>query len=96
MNKTYELTVLLPGSLTPEEVKATLTALKKAVAARQGTVEKEESWGKKTLAYLIKKQTDAQYFYFEVTLPTSTAQEFERDVRLTDHVLRELFVIKGE
>lgn len=93
MTKLYELTVLLPGSSTAEDVKAASAAITKLVTSKKGKVEKEESWGKKFLAYAIKKQTEAFYLYFEVSLEASEAQAFERDVRLMDNVLRSLVVI---
>ncbi len=96
MHKLYELTVLLSGSSTADDVKATEMALGKLVASHKGKIEKEESWGKKFLAYTIKKQKDAFYLFWEVSLPTSQAQAFERDVRLMDHVIRSLFVIKED
>lgn len=96
MTKLYELTVLLPGSSTAEDIKSAGNVIGKLVAAHQGKVEKEESWGKKFLAYTIKKQKEAFYLYFEVTLPASEAQAFERDIRLTENIIRSLFVIAGE
>lgn len=96
MNKLYELTVLLPGTSTVEDVKAASTAVGKLVASHKGKVEKEESWGKKFLSYAIKKQKEAFYLFFEVSVPTSEAQALERDVRLMDTVIRSLFVIKED
>ncbi len=96
MNKLYELTVLLSGESTADEVKAASNAIGKLVATRKGKVEKEESWGKKFLAYAIRKQKEAFYLFFEVNLPASEAQGLERDVRLMDTVIRSLFVIKED
>lgn len=96
MTKLYELTVLLSGSSTADEVKAASNAIGKMVSARKGKVEKEESWGKKFLAYSIKKQKEAFYLFFEISLPAQEAQGLERDVRLMDTVIRSLFVIKED
>jgi small subunit ribosomal protein S6 len=96
MTKQYELVVLLAPSSTPDEVKAVTTAIRKAATARKGSVDREENWGKKFLAYPIKKQTEAMYILYDVTLDTLEAQAFERDVRLMDQVLRSLFVIKED
>ena len=92
--KLYELTVLLPGNMSADDVKAASTSINKLVTSRKGKIEKEESWGKKFLAYAIKKQKEAFYLYFEVTMDTSEAQAFERDVRLQENIIRSLFVIK--
>src|SRR5258708_3055496 len=94
MTKLYELTVLLPGSASAEDVKALGIAITKLAVAKKGKIEKEENWGKKFLAYAIKKQTEAFYLYFEVSLDAAEVTGFERDVRLMDSVIRSLLVIK--
>lgn len=94
MRKLYELTVLISGSSSADDVKATSTLINKLVSSHAGKVTKEESWGKKYLAYKIAKQPDAFYLYFEVELEASQAQGFERDVRLTQGIIRSLFVTK--
>ncbi len=92
--KLYELTVLLPGGASADDVKAASGTIGKLVTSRKGKVEKEENWGKKFLAYPLKKQTEAFYLYFEVSLDASQTQGFERDVRLMDTVIRSLLVMK--
>ena len=94
MTKLYELTVLLSGNSTAEDLKAASAAIGKLVTSKKGKVEKEESWGKKFLAYAIAKKTEAFYLYFELSLEASEAQAFERDIRLMDTIMRSLFVIK--
>lgn len=96
MNKLYELTVLLSGESTADEIKVASTAVGKLITAHKGKIEKEESWGKKYMAYAIKKQKEAYYLFWEVNLPASEAQGLERDVRLMDTVIRSLFVIKED
>lgn len=94
MTKLYELTVLLSGSSSADDIKAASAAIGKLVTSRKGKVEKEESWGKKFLAYAITKQSEAFYLYFELSLDASEAQAFERDIRLMEGVIRSLLVIK--
>ncbi|PWU23879.1 30S ribosomal protein S6 [Candidatus Cerribacteria bacterium 'Amazon FNV 2010 28 9'] len=94
MVKTYELTVLVNPSYTPEEVKAVSNAIRKIITSVNGKVDKEENWGKKALSYLIKKEREALFLFFEISVDTQFAQKVEADVRLMDEVRRELFVIK--
>jgi small subunit ribosomal protein S6 len=94
MTKTYELTVLVSPSFTLDEVKAVSTSITKLAVAKNGKVLKEENWGKKFLAYKLKKETEAVYLYFELSLDTSVAQAFEHEILLMDTVMRSLFVIK--
>ncbi|HSW90156.1 MAG TPA: 30S ribosomal protein S6 [Patescibacteria group bacterium] len=94
MVKQYELMMLISGGSTPEQVKTAVAAVEKLAKAKDGKVDSHESLGKKPMAYMIKKQTDAIYLLFTVSLDTLTAQSFERDIRLMDNVLRSLFLIK--
>lgn len=94
MNKLYELTVLIPGDSTADQVKTATAAIGKIISAHKGKVEKEESWGKKFLAYAIKKNREAFYLFWVVDMPASEAQGFERDVRLMDQVIRSLVLVK--
>lgn len=94
MVKQYELVVLLPASLSQDEVKTFTKALEKQVKTRKGELLEDIPWGKKQLAYELKKQREAIFNLYTISLDTSMAQAFERDVRLMDNVLRSLFVIK--
>lgn len=94
MVKLYELMMLISGDSTPDQVKTAISAVEKLVKAKNGKVESHESLGKKPMAYMIKKQTDAIYLLFTISLDTSAAQGLERDIRLMDTVIRSLFLIK--
>lgn len=60
-----------------------------------GKVEKAELWGKKKLAYEIRKQTEGQYVFLNATLPPEFCTELERNLRLLEPVLR-FMIIKAE
>lgn len=96
MVKQYELMVLLPSNFTQEQMKTFVTQLTKSVETKKGKILSNESLGKRQLAYMIKKQTEAFYMLFTLEMDTSVAQSFERDLLLMDDVLRELFIIKPE
>ena len=47
-----------------------------------------ENWGKRRLAYDIRKQREGTYAVLEVSAEPSTVKEFERQLRLNENVLR--------
>ncbi|MDR2799613.1 MAG: 30S ribosomal protein S6, partial [Bifidobacteriaceae bacterium] len=47
-----------------------------------------DNWGKRTLAYEIKKQNDGNYVLFEYTAESKTSKEIDRQLHLDDQVLR--------
>lgn len=89
---TYELVVLLHPDLEID-VEAPITKLEGLITGVSGRVTKRDNWGKKRLAYRIKKQDFAIYVYFELELPGSEVRELERQLLITEEVLRHIIVV---
>lgn len=88
----YGLTLVLSAKLKDTKQKEVLEKIKKAVSEAKGKVEKEESWGKKALAYPIDKQSEGVYFFLELELPSDKAGAISRLVEMEEEVLRHLLV----
>ena len=73
---------------TDEEVTALLEQLGEQLKTLGAEVTKVDNWGKRRLAYDIRKQREGTYAIFEVTAEPSVVKEFERQVRLNENVLR--------
>lgn len=58
------------------------------ITATGGSVEKVERLGKKRLAYEIRKQRDGHYVLINTKMNASGPIEVERNLRLTEQVLR--------
>ena len=71
-----------------EEVATLLTQLSEQVTSLGAEVIKMENWGKRRLAYDIRKQREGTYAVLEVSAEPSTVKEFERQLRLNESVLR--------
>ena len=89
--KAYELTVLLHPDLEID-VDTPISKIEKLVEAAGGKVVKRDNWGKKRLAYRIKKQDFAVYVYFELNLAPNQVRKLDNDIRLSEEVLRHLLV----
>ena len=61
-----------------------------------GEIVKEDVWGKKKLAYRIKKEDFAVYVYLEVNLPAEAPLKISNTLNITDEVLRYLLVTVDE
>lgn len=84
----YEILVIVDPRPTDEEVGALLTQLSEQVTSLGAEVIKMENWGKRRLAYDIRKQREGTYAVLEVSAEPSTVKEFERQLRLNENVLR--------
>ena len=73
---------------TDEEVAALLEQLGEQLKTLGAEVTKVDNWGKRRLAYDIKKQREGTYAVLEVSAEPSMVKEFERQVRLNENVLR--------
>jgi small subunit ribosomal protein S6 len=95
MQKTYELMVLLHPDLEID-VEAPITKVEGLVEAVGGRVTKRDNWGKKRLAYRIKRQDFAIYVYFEVSLDPTKVRQLENTILITEEVLRHILVLHEE
>ncbi len=73
---------------TDEEITALLEQLGEQLKTLGAEVTKVDNWGKRRLAYDIRKQREGTYAIFEVSAEPSVMKEFERQVRLNENVLR--------
>ena len=84
----YETLVILNAGLTDEESAALLTQLGDTVKGLGAEITKVENWGKRRLAYDIRKQREGTYAVFEAKAEPSMVKELERQLRLNENVLR--------
>ncbi|PIY79082.1 MAG: 30S ribosomal protein S6 [Candidatus Pacebacteria bacterium CG_4_10_14_0_8_um_filter_43_12] len=96
----YELTYLVPATLTSDELKQVETSVEKLVTKHKGKVVSSEAWGKKTLAYAIKvggkRHNEAVYYHLVLEFETTQTVDFEKDIFLTQTIIRHLLVIAEE
>lgn len=87
----YELTVLIDLGLETQ-IEPTTKKLKDLIESNGGVIALEDNWGKKKLAYQIKKQDFALYLYFEIELPADAPLKISNTLNITESVLRYLLV----
>ncbi len=96
MNK-YEVAVVVSANLTDEERAAVIEQIKGYIAKYQGTVTEVEEWGKKRLAYEIRKEVEGYYYFIQTEAEPVMAVELEKDLRIMQEtVLRYLIVSADE
>ena len=93
--KDYELTILVHPDLEID-LEAPLDKVRKLIESAGGKITKEDNWGKKKLAYRIKKQDFAVYVYFEVSLPASAPLKISNVLNISEDVMRYLLVTVDE
>ncbi len=91
MNK-YELAVILKPDLDEEAQKAEFGKIHELITRFGGTIEKADEWGKRRLAYEIKKYTEGFYSFIYFTSESNAPAEVESRIRIMENVLRYLII----
>jgi small subunit ribosomal protein S6 len=84
----YEMLVIVDPRPADEEVAALLTQLGEQLKGLGAEVGNVDNWGKRRLAYEMRKQREGTYAVFAVSAEPAMVKEFERQLRLNENVLR--------
>ncbi|MDB5179907.1 MAG: rpsF [Candidatus Saccharibacteria bacterium] len=93
--KEYELTVLIHPDLEAD-LETPLTKVRDIIKNAGGTIVREDNWGKKKLAYPIRREEFGIYVYMDVSLPADAPLKISNIFNITDEVLRYLLVTVNE
>lgn len=85
----YEIAVLYHPDLEIDLDKAE-AKVKKIITDNGGKISKADNWGRRKLAYPIKKQEFAVYVFYTVEMPAESVQKIEQIFNITDEVIRSL------
>ncbi len=88
----YESTFIIRHDMSTQQIEQLAETFSEIIKNNGGEVTKTEHWGLKTLAYRIKKNRKGHYVFFNVDAPPAAMQELERNLRLSEDVLRYLTV----
>ena len=84
----YELMVILDPELDDRTVQPQLDKFLKVVTGDGGSVDTIDIWGRRRLAYEIKKKAEGIYAVVNFTSEPATAKELDRQLGLNESVMR--------
>jgi small subunit ribosomal protein S6 len=84
----YELMVILDPETEERTVGTTMDKFLTVVTKDGGTVDNVDIWGRRRLAYDIRKKSEGIYVVVNMTAEPATAQELDRQLGLSESVLR--------
>jgi len=87
MKNQYEVAVLYHPDLEIDLEKAT-SRVEKIFTDNGGEIKNTDNWGKRKLAYPIKKNEHAVYVFYTVEFPAETVRKVESILNITDEVIR--------
>ncbi len=84
----YDLVLLLSPEADEEVRTKILRDVESAIAAAGGSIERNDTWGRRPLAYEIRHQPDAEYHLLQFKAPGALIEELSHTLRITDGVVR--------
>lgn len=88
----YELVYILQPELNDDSINSFDTRLCDAITTQGGSDIVTEAWGKRNLAYPIKRYFEGYYILHRFQMPSSGTDEVERVLRFSEDVVRYLLM----
>jgi len=89
----YELTVIIDSSLDESTIQTEIEKIENRITDSNGKIHRLDRWGLKRLAYEIKKHTQGYYVFFLFEANPGLTGEIEKNLRLSENVLRYLSIL---
>lgn len=84
----YEIMIILDPEVDDRQVTNTLERFLAVIKNGKGSVDKVDVWGRRRLAYEIKKRAEGVYVVVDFTADPATAKEMDRQLNLSETILR--------
>ena len=88
----YESAVLINAALEDDQIDSVISRVKETISNNGGEIRDIENWGRKRLAYMVKKSKIGYYVFFRFNAPSSIVSKLERTYVLDEHILRFLTI----
>jgi small subunit ribosomal protein S6 len=90
----YELVFILQPELEESAITDSINRVQGWITEAGGKVVKTDLWGKRKLAYPIRKQTEGHYVLMNVSMAPKFGSELERNMRFYEPIMRFLLTVK--
>ncbi|WP_116116390.1 30S ribosomal protein S6 [Austwickia chelonae] len=84
----YEMMIIVDPEIDDRQVPAMLEKFLTVVKNDKGTIENVDVWGRRRMAFDIKKKSEGVYVVVNFTSEPATAQEMDRQLGLSEMILR--------
>ena len=91
----YENIIILNAALPDEEINAAVSKIRELVTTAGGETLKADLWGRRKLAYEIKKQQKGFYVLFVFKTPAGTIRKLEEFYKVFDPVIKYMVIKLG-
>ena len=89
----YEVVFIVHPDLDENAMKGVIEKVQAWITDSGGSIVKTENWGKRRLAYIIRKQREGQYVFIQAQIAPTFTNELERNLRFLEPVMRFLITV---
>ena len=94
--RAYELVLIVHPELDENAFNEVLERVTNWITDSKGEVIATDLWGKRTLAYPIRKLTEGQYVLLNIRIDPSFGVELERNLRFLEPIIRFSLIAKQD
>jgi small subunit ribosomal protein S6 len=91
--RSYEVIFIVDPALGDEGVDGAIAAASGVVTKEAGEIVEVQKWGKKRLAYEVKRRREGHYVFLRLRAPAKAVAELERHLNIAEPVLKFLTVL---
>ena len=84
----YELIFIVHPDIEETATNEVVERIQGWITEAGGKINKVDPWGKRRLAYPIRKQNEGQYYFLTIEMNPISVAEIERNLRLLEPVMR--------
>ena len=92
--RTYDLVFVVRPDITDQDIGTVRTDVQNHIAALDGTVDKEDIWGKRQLAFEIKDFTEGVYTLIVTKLPPEGVKTLNDRLKIDERIIRHSITLK--
>ncbi len=88
----YELVFIISPEVEEETLEATVGSVNQFITGKGGVFSDEERWGKRKLAYPIRRFLEGNYVLTRFKMKPIWSKELEANLQISEEVLRHLLI----
>ncbi len=94
--RTYEALYIINPELDDSAIQTVVENVEKMITNSNGSIVRSDVWGKRKLAYTIKKHTEGVYVVLRFLASPDFIKRFEQQLKLTESIIRYMVLYLDE
>jgi len=92
----YELICIINSEAGDEALETSISSISQFITGKGGIIADEERWGKRKLAYPIRRFLEGSYVLTRFKMQPAWGKELEASLRISEDILRYLLIKVGD